>query len=109
MDCNPPGSSIQGIILGRILEWVAIISSRDLPNPVTEPTSPISPGLADGFFTTEPPGKPDKYLYTRVFEVVLQQREIGNNKCATIEKWLKYYILMLKNIQPLQLMFLKKV
>ena len=30
----------------------------DLPDPGIEPTSPVSPALAGGFFTTEPPGKP---------------------------------------------------
>ena len=30
----------------------------DLPNPGIESTSPVSPALAGGFFTTEPPGKP---------------------------------------------------
>ena len=29
----------------------------DLPNPEIEPTSPVSPALAGGFFTTELPGK----------------------------------------------------
>ena len=28
MDCSPPGSSVQGILLARILEWVAMPSSR---------------------------------------------------------------------------------
>ena len=28
MDCSPPGSSVHGIILARILEWVTISSSR---------------------------------------------------------------------------------
>ena len=28
MDCSPPGSSVHGILLARILEWVAIASSR---------------------------------------------------------------------------------
>ena len=28
MDCSPPGSSVYGISQGRILEWVAISSSR---------------------------------------------------------------------------------
>ena len=27
----------------------------DLPNPGIEPESPVSPALAGGFFTTEPP------------------------------------------------------
>ena len=33
-------------------------SPGDLPDPVMEPMSPASPAFADGFFTTEPPGKP---------------------------------------------------
>ena len=28
MDCRPPGSSVHGILQGRILEWVAISSSN---------------------------------------------------------------------------------
>ena len=28
MDCSPPGSSVRGILQARILEWVAISSSR---------------------------------------------------------------------------------
>ena len=39
----------------RILEWIAISFSRDLPNPGIEP---VYLALAGGFFTTEPPGKP---------------------------------------------------
>ena len=30
-------------------------SLGDLPNPEIKPTSPVSPALAGGFFTTEPP------------------------------------------------------
>ena len=33
-------------------------SPGDLPHPGTEPTSPVSPALVGGFFTTVPPGKP---------------------------------------------------
>ena len=32
-------------------------SPGNLPDPGTEPGSPASPALADGFFTDEPPGK----------------------------------------------------
>ena len=61
--CNPmdhslPGSSVHGIFQAKILEWVAISFSGDLPNPGTEPTSLESPALAGGFFTTAPAGKP---------------------------------------------------
>ena len=33
-------------------------SLGDLPDPGIEPESPASPALAGGFFTMEPPGKP---------------------------------------------------
>ena len=33
----PPGSSVHGISQARILEWVAISSSRDLPDQGIEP------------------------------------------------------------------------
>ena len=33
MDCGQPGSSVHGIILTRILEWVAISSSRGSSQP----------------------------------------------------------------------------
>ena len=58
VDCSPPVSSAHGIFQARILEWVAISSSRDLPNPGIELVSLVSPVLAGGFFTAEPPGKP---------------------------------------------------
>ena len=47
MDCSPPGSSTQGM-----LEWAAMPSCRDLPNPGIKPESLVSPALAGGFFTT---------------------------------------------------------
>ena len=52
IDYSPPSSSVHGINQARILDWVAIPFSRDLPNPVIEPTSLTSPALADRFFTT---------------------------------------------------------
>ena len=40
MDCILPGSSVHGIFQARILEWVPISFSRDLPNPGNEPALP---------------------------------------------------------------------
>ena len=54
MDCSPPGFSVHGILQARILEWIAMPSPGDLPDP----GSPMSPALAGGFFTAEPHGKP---------------------------------------------------
>ena len=51
-DCNPPGSSVHGILQTRILEWVAISSSEALPNPEIKSVSLVSSALPGGFFTT---------------------------------------------------------
>ena len=32
-DCSPPGSSVHGIFQSRILEWVALLSSREFSQP----------------------------------------------------------------------------
>jgi len=41
LDCSPPGSFDHGILQARILEWVAISSSKeDLSDSGMEPTSP---------------------------------------------------------------------
>ena len=55
MDCSLPGSTTHGIFQARILEWLPFPSPGDLPDPGIKPTSPAFVG---GFFTTEPPGKP---------------------------------------------------
>ena len=57
MDCSLPGCSVHGILQARILEWVAISSPGDLPDPETES---MSPALAGRFFTSAPPGKPTR-------------------------------------------------
>ena len=41
MDCSPPGSSVHGILQARILEWVAMPSSRHSA-PGTESASSVS-------------------------------------------------------------------
>ena len=57
MDCSPPGSSVHGIFQARILEWVSISFSGDLPDTGIERLFPAATVLAGGFFTSEPPGK----------------------------------------------------
>ena len=56
MDCNPPGSSVHGILQGKEY-W----SGLPFPSPEDLPDLGIKPApsaLVGGFFTTEPPGKP---------------------------------------------------
>ena len=52
MHCSPRGSSVHGILQARILERVAISSSRGSSHPGIKPTSLTSPALAGGFYTT---------------------------------------------------------
>ena len=49
MDCSPPGSSVHGILQARILEWVAMPSSRGSSQP--RDRTQVS-RIAGGFFTT---------------------------------------------------------
>ena len=67
MDCHLPGSSVHGILQTRILKWVVISFSRDLPNPGIKP---VSPEVAGRSYTTPPPGKPHN----------------NNNKNTTLKK-----------------------
>ena len=55
MDCSPPGFSVHGILQARVLEWVAMPSSRG--SSQLRDLAQVS-CIAGGFFTTEPPGKP---------------------------------------------------
>ena len=51
MECDPPGSSVLGILQAIVLELVA--SLGDLPNPGIEPRSPT---LQADSLLSEPPG-----------------------------------------------------
>ena len=52
MDCSLPGSSVHRILQARILEWVAMLSSRGIFLIWRSNACLLSPALADGFFTT---------------------------------------------------------
>ena len=51
MDCSPPGSSVHNSLQARILEWVALPLTGDLPDPGTEPGSLV---LQAGSLPSEP-------------------------------------------------------
>ena len=84
MDCSLPGSSLHGIYQARILEWVAISSSRGSDSGI----EPASAALTRGFFITEPPGKP---IYTCVYTHVTTPKQgnftvcyIGNTRLGRV-------------------------
>ena len=60
MDCSPPGSSVHGILQARILEWVAMPSSRGSSHPPQESNQHLLNLLhwQAGSLPLPPPGKP---------------------------------------------------
>ena len=63
MDCNPPGSSVHGISQAKILEWIAICFSSDLPDPEVKPGSPA---LQVDSLPSEPPEKLSKKISSKM-------------------------------------------
>ena len=75
VDCSLPVSSVHGILQTRILEWVAISTSKGSSHPGIDQESPASPILAGAFLITEPPGSPimqHTYLSLLIFSSWLQ-------------------------------------
>ena len=70
--CDPMATLSMGFSR-RILELVAMYSSRGLPDPAIEPTSLTSPALAGRFFTTNEPGKP--IITTHIVKVHNEREE----------------------------------
>ena len=58
MDCSMTGSSVQGISQARILEWVAISSSRGYSQPRNRTHVSCISYIGRWVFTTKPSGKP---------------------------------------------------
>ena len=67
MDCSPPGASVCGILQTRILEWVAMPSSRGSAPPRNHIWVFRT---ADGFFTAEPPGKPERKVVSTELRIL---------------------------------------
>ena len=77
MDCSPPGSSIHGILQARILEWVAMPSSRGSSLPRDWTCVFYNSCIAGRFFTAEPPGKYDFPVFL-VIMLVIWFSQAGN-------------------------------
>ena len=75
----PWGFPVHGILQARILEWVAVPFSGDLPNPSIEPRSPA---LQSDSLPSEPPGKPLLGKYDNCFRQIqmVQIDSIGRHK-----------------------------
>ena len=56
MNCSPPGSSVHEILQARILEWVALPSSRGSSQPKDQTLISCVSCIAGRFFIAEPLG-----------------------------------------------------
>ena len=105
MNYSPPGSSVHGILQARILEWVAMPSSGDLPNSGIKPESLMSPALAGRFYTTSATWKPTHahththththlYIYTHTHNGILlsHKKEWKNAICSNLDGPRDYHI-----------------
>ena len=58
MDCSLSGSSVHGILQAKVLEWVAMPSSRGSSRPRSQTHISCGSFIVGGFFTAKPPEKP---------------------------------------------------
>ena len=84
VDCRPSGSSISGIFQARILEWVAISSSRESCQPRDRAHVSCVPCIGRQILYNAPPGKPQ--WLTRALKVWLWNCIVWDSDLRGIEK-----------------------
>ena len=83
MDCSLPGSSVHGILQARILEWVAMLTSRGFSQHRDRTcVSPIKLALASGFFTTSATWRPLLSICTHPIGSVFLENPDQYTLCA---------------------------
>ena len=83
MDCSLPGSSVHGILQGRVLQWVAIPFSRGSSQPRDQTQVSCTAGR---FLPSEPPGKPLLILSKSIFagKITVSLLVLGQQRFKTI-------------------------
>ena len=81
MDCSLPGSSVHGISQARILEWVAISSSKGSSCPGIKPGSPA---LQMDSFPIEPPAELCNHI--QIYSAPLGSRGSQVDQCTPLPK-----------------------
>ena len=90
MDCSPPGSSVHGILQARILEWVAMLSSRgsSWPRDWTQRLLHLSHRQVDSL-PLAPPGKP-QIIYIclcNLFKYWLRSYKTPGGSLSVVHVW----------------------
>ena len=93
VDCGPPGSSVHGIFQPRILEWVAMPSSRGSSRPRDRTSISYVSCIAGRFFTPEPPGKPPFSL--NLNSILLHACSILLTQSSLMDSWVASTFLLL--------------
>ena len=86
MNYSPPGSSVHGIFQARILEWVAVPSWTDLPDPGNYPSSHVSCTGKQVLYVWSHLGSPHKRL-PQIYST------LPNRIKSMCRVWAHYFIL----------------
>ena len=95
VDCSSSGSSVHRFLQARILGGFPLPSPGFLGNPGIDLGSLTSPALADGFFTTEPPGKPQRWPPQFFYFTPLHFMGKSHAGVVSVKVWLKRYKILL--------------
>ena len=102
MDCSPPGSSVHGILQARVLEWVAMPSSRGLPDPGIEPESPSLLHRQAGSLPLAPPRKRSFWWFLALLGLQMRRSSLClhppmafSSKCSLLFFSFKYLFIYL--------------
>ena len=88
--CDPIDYIVHGILQARILEWVAIPFSGDLPSPGMEPRSPA---LQAESSPAEPPGMPSKEQVSFIFRAAVTIcNDFGGQKKSSLFRFPIYLL-----------------
>lgn len=81
----PPGSSVQGTLQARILQWIMPSSMGIFPTQGSNPHHFTSPALAGRFFISEPPVKPlNLSLFLFCMCIILYCFKIAHKRYHTV-------------------------
>ena len=89
MDCNPPGSSVQGILQARILDWIAISFSRGSSQPGDWTCiSYVSCVGRQVLYHWSHLGSPYMYIYILIHCSIVDSQHCVSFRCTV--KWFSY-------------------